>query len=113
MNLEGEAIKLICSVEPKLERTPPNNPGFDLVERNDTGEAVKWVEVIAMKEDLHQRPVGISRTQFEYAQQHREGYWLYIVGVCGDTGKGSYPAYPEPSRQGTDIYVRPRLGLGG
>ena len=79
MNLEEEAIKLICSVEPELQRTPPNNPGFDLIKRNDTGESVKWVEVKAMKEDLHQRPVGISHTQFEYAQQHREGYWLYIV----------------------------------
>lgn len=83
MNLEEEAIKLICSVEPELERTPPNNPGFDLVEHNDTDEAVKWVEVKAMKEDLYQRPAGISRTQFEYARQHGEGYWLYIVEFAG------------------------------
>jgi hypothetical protein len=32
-----------------------------------------------MTGNLEQRPVALSRTQFEYAQEHGESYWLYIV----------------------------------
>ena len=36
-----------------------------------------------MKGDLRQRPVGISRVQFEHARNHGEAYWLYIVEYAG------------------------------
>jgi hypothetical protein len=32
-----------------------------------------------MTGSLEDRPVGLSRTQFEYAQKHGEEYWLYVV----------------------------------
>ena len=83
MDLEEKAIERILSGEPGLERMPTNNPGFDLIEHNGAGEPVKWVEVKAMKGELRQRPVGMSRVQFEYARNHGEAYWLYIVEYAG------------------------------
>lgn len=28
---------------------------------------------------LNDRPIGISRTQFEWAKKHRDRFWLYVV----------------------------------
>ena len=77
--LEENAIKIILVREPKLSRTPTNNPGFDLVAMDDGGAQIKWVEVKAMKGTLKDRPVGLSRTQFDYARAHGNAYWLYVV----------------------------------
>ncbi len=84
MNLEDKAIELIIGQEPELKRTPKNNPGFDLTELGSDGEPVKWVEVKAMKGTLRDRPVGLTRTQFEWAQDHGWSYWLYVVERAGD-----------------------------
>ena len=32
-----------------------------------------------MKGTLKNRPVGLSKTQFECAQRNQDGYWLYVV----------------------------------
>ncbi len=79
MALEGKAIELVMSGELGLQRTPTNNPGFDLVQKGAEGNPIKWVEVKAMKGSLGDRPVGLSRRQFEFAQARGEAYWLYIV----------------------------------
>ena len=36
-----------------------------------------------MTGSLHDRPVGMSHTQFEHAQKHGEAYWLYVVEHAG------------------------------
>jgi hypothetical protein len=79
MALEEKAIALIVGVEPVLHRTPAGNPGYDLFEASEDGQTVRWVEVKAMAGDLHGRPVGLSRTQFDWAREHGDAYWLYIV----------------------------------
>jgi hypothetical protein len=79
LELEALAIDRILRDEPLLQRTPLNNPGFDLIETNVAGRPMRWVEVKAMTGNLENRPVGISRTQFLAAQEYGEQYWLYIV----------------------------------
>ena len=83
MNLEDYAIELIIGLEPELRRTPMNNPGFDLMELGPDGEPIRWVEVKAMRGTLRDRPVGLSRTQFEWAQKHESQFWLYVVERAG------------------------------
>ncbi|MEO8681224.1 MAG: DUF3883 domain-containing protein [Vicinamibacterales bacterium] len=85
MALEEKAIALILAGEPNLRRTPTHNPGFDLFEaaRQD-GRPVRWVEVKAMTGGLDNRPVGLSRTQFDCAREHGDAYWLYVVEHAGD-----------------------------
>ena len=84
MKLEEQAITLILDDEPMLRRTPPNNAGFDLTEPNAAGETVRWIEVKAMRGTLKDHPVGLSITQFKFAQQQQEAYWLYIVENAGN-----------------------------
>jgi len=40
---------------------------------------VRWVEVKAMTGTLDNRPVTMSRPQFDCAREHGENYWLYVV----------------------------------
>ena len=84
MALEKDAIALILSDEPDWQRTPTHNPGFDLFKVADDGEECSWCEVKAMTGSLHDHPVGVSHTQFKYAQEEGDAYWLYVVERAGD-----------------------------
>ncbi|HYP12653.1 MAG TPA: DUF3883 domain-containing protein, partial [Bryobacteraceae bacterium] len=83
MVLEAQAIALILSHEPEWQRTPTNNPGFDLFEAGEDGKLTRWCEVKAMSAGLRDRPVGLSHTQFECAREHGDAYWLYVVEHAG------------------------------
>jgi hypothetical protein len=81
--LEAKAIDLILSREPDWRRTPTHNPGFDLFEAGSDGQSIRWCEVKAMTGCLEDRPVGLSRTQFECARERAGAYWLYAVERAG------------------------------
>lgn len=87
MKIEDQAITLIISLEPRLQRTPDGNPGFDLFEANGTGQQVRWVEVKSMTGSLKNRPVGLSCTQFDYARAKGDAFWLYVVEHATDSEK--------------------------
>lgn len=97
MTLEEKAIQLILSSEAKLRRTPTNNPGFDLFEANKRGKPIRWIEVKAMTGCLEDRPVGLSRTQFDCARKHGEAFWLYIVEYAGDEKNARIVRIQDPA----------------
>ena len=84
MALETKAINFILSVEPYWQRTPTGNPGFDLFAEAVKGQAARWCEVKAMTGSFADRPVGLSRTQFECARKHGTSYWVYVVEYAGN-----------------------------
>jgi uncharacterized membrane protein YgcG len=84
MQIEGRAIDLIIGLEPGLRRTPEGNPGFDLFEVDSSGRQIRWVEVKSMTGTLQDRPVGLSRTQFDCAREKGDAYWLYVVERATD-----------------------------
>jgi hypothetical protein len=96
MALEEKAIVFILAHEPNLQRTAKQNPGFDLFEADADDQPTKWVEVKAMTGDLHGRPVGLSRTQFDCAGEHREAFWLYVVEHAGDPTKARIVRIRDP-----------------
>jgi len=83
MALEAKAIELIRAREPLWEPTLTHNPGFDLFEPGPDGRPIRWCEVKAMSGGMEDRPVGLSRTQFECAREHGSAYWLYVVERAG------------------------------
>ncbi len=88
MALEQRAIALILRREPQWKRTAMNNRGFDLYKGSDPEHATRWCEVKAMTGGLVDRPVGLSRAQFDCAREHGEAYWLYVVEYAGtDTAR--------------------------
>lgn len=102
MALEAKAIDLIRAREPSLKPTPVGNKGFDLVETDANDEPERWVEVKAMKGCLEDRPVGLSSVQFEFARQHGDQYWLYVVEHAGDRDRARILKIKDPvGRSGT------------
>lgn len=100
--LENRAIEFIRSREPLLKVMPAGNKGFDLVETDVNNEPERWIEVKAMKGSLEDRPVGLSSVQFEFARQHGEQYWLYIVEHAGDVARSRIVKIGNPAgRAGT------------
>ncbi len=97
MELEEKAIALILTLESRLQRTHTHNPGFDLFEAGQNGQPIRWIEVKAMRGELRDRPVGLSRTQFEYAQEHGEAYWLYVVEYAGDEKRARIVCIQNPA----------------
>jgi hypothetical protein len=97
MELEEKAIALICSREPKLRRTPQSNPGFDLFEEGADGTPSRWIEVKAMTADLQARPIGLSKMQFDWACQHGDAYWLYVVEHAGELDRASIIRIQDPA----------------
>ena len=97
IDLEDKSIELILTEEPKLKRTPTNNPGFDLTESGPDEQPTKWIEVKAMAGTLRDRSVGLSRTQFEYAQEHGKAYWLYVVENAGDAQQARIIRIQDPA----------------
>jgi hypothetical protein len=85
MALEASAISIIRECEPVLQIMPQGNEGFDLLEADMNGEPERWIEVKAMTGGLKDRPVGLSKVQFEFARRHGEQYWLYIVEHAGES----------------------------
>ena len=84
MALEEKAIGVILQSEPFWQRTPALNPGYDLFEKGENGEPSRWCEVKAMTGSLDHRSVGLSHTQFDFARQHGDQFWLYIVEHTDD-----------------------------
>ena len=103
MELEEKAINLITAFDPRLQRTATNNPGFDLFEAGPSGDPMKWVEVKAMRGGLDDRPVFLSRTQFDAAWIHGEAYWLYIVEYASIPEKAALLRIQDPAGKGMNF----------
>ena len=97
MAIEERAIQAILNQEPNLQRTPVHNPGYDLLEANKDGTPVRWIEVKAMSGTLRDRPVGLSRTQFDWAQRHGSAYWLYVVENAARNGSVRIVRIQDPA----------------
>lgn len=99
MALEEKAIKLILAREPEMrwQRTPSYNPGFDLYQVDEQGQKIRWCEVKAMTGSLQDRPVGLSRKQFDYARKQGGAYWLYIVECAGDENETRIVRIQDPA----------------
>ena len=96
MALEDKAIEFICSRETGWQRTPTHNPGFDLYEIGPDDQPTRWCEVKAMTGCLTDRPVGLSRTQFDCAREHGDAYCLYVVERTG-TDSARIVRIPDPA----------------
>ena len=96
MELEAAAIEFILSREPDWRRTLPNNAGFDLYRGASMTAATEWCEVKAMTGSLEDRPVGLSRVQFEWARERGDAYWLYVVERAG-TGDAQTVRIQDPA----------------
>jgi Domain of unknown function (DUF3883) len=67
---------------PALE--PHNNPGFDVTSFSVTGELLRHIEVKSTDGPWDEMGVGLSPRQLEFAEDHPETFWLYVVEYATD-----------------------------
>jgi len=96
MAIESQAIDKIIALDPSLQRTPDGNPGFDLYETDAAGKPIRWVDVKSMTGSLADRPVGLSRIQFDCARDRGAAYWLYVVEHATNTEKARILRIQDP-----------------
>lgn len=99
MQLESKAIDKILQHEPTLKHTEAGNKGFDLYEAHGSGNITRWVEVKSMTGSLNDRPVGMSRAQFDLASEKGDAYWLYVVERAAEIGNARILKIQNPAGQ--------------
>lgn len=99
MKIEEVAIDRIIAREPQLARTAAGNAGFDLFEPGPDRAPNRWVEVKAMTGSLKDRPVGLSKPQFDLAAQKGDAFWLYVVERASDDDQFRILRIQDPARK--------------
>ena len=99
MAREDKALRYIRKIEPEWEQTEQGNPGFDLYQTDADGEIVRWCEVKSLSGAWGDRPVTMSHTQFEWAQEKGDAYWLYVVEHADDPDQIRILRIQDPAGQ--------------
>jgi uncharacterized protein DUF3883 len=97
MQIEAKAIRKILDLEPDLRQTAGGNKGFDLYKEDDAGNTIRWVEVKSMTGSLKDRPVGMSRAQFNLASEKRAAFWIYVVEYALDIETANVLRIQDPA----------------
>lgn len=97
MELESRAIDMIVHGESSLTRADEGNKGFDLFEADDSGSPFRWVEVKSMTGSLNDRPIGMSRAQFDFASAKGDAFWLYVVEYASDNNRARILRIQNPA----------------
>ncbi len=78
------------------EVMPHENPGFDVISRDDADRIVRHIEVKSTAGGWDDMGVGLTRPQFEFAQQHRDTFWLYVVEHALDASRARVIRIADP-----------------
>ena len=62
---------------PKVQ--PHTNPGFDIDSCDSNGNTLRYIEVKGLGGEWGERGVTMSHMQFDWARQHKDRSWLYVV----------------------------------
>ncbi|MEU4515117.1 DUF3883 domain-containing protein [Nonomuraea wenchangensis] len=79
------------------EVMPHNNPGFDVLSHDDSGRILRHIEVKSTTDAWDEMGVGLSRTQFQFGQQHSETFWLYVVEYALDDARARIARIADPA----------------
>ncbi len=69
----------LLSKDNYFEKAPPNNPGFDIWEKDFQGNIVRYIEVKALTGRWGTLGAGITKVQLEFALQYGAKWWLIVI----------------------------------
>jgi len=82
------AIDYVVAKERDDGRAPEvmshTNPGFDVDSRDANGRTLRYIEVKGLGGEWGERGVTMSKTQFDFAREHKDQSWLYVVEFACD-----------------------------
>jgi len=76
--LENKEILLISKTN-YFQQAPTNNKGFDIYEKDASGQIIRYIEVKTLTGQWGQGGVGVTKDQLEFAQKQKDKWWLLIV----------------------------------
>jgi len=62
-----------------FEKAPTNNKGFDIYEKDASGQTIRYIEVKTLTGQWGQGGVGITEHQLDFAQKLKDKWWLFVV----------------------------------
>jgi hypothetical protein len=99
--IDQAGIRQVAAVEREAGRHPEvmahNNPGFDVTSRDDSGEVLRHIEVKSTSGEWDDMGVPLSRRQFDFAQEHPDTFWLYVVEHALDDTKARVVRIANPA----------------
>jgi hypothetical protein len=112
LEIEEAAIAAILIEEPELQRTPPNNEGFDLFTTNDE----KFVEVKSLLGAWTTRNTAkLTWPQMRMAYKAQDKYWIYVVEFAEDNARRNINRIHHPFSHNMRFSFSPdvwRAGIG-
>ena len=98
--VDQAGVRRVAEFEREAGRRPEvmahENPGFDVISRDDAGRILRHIEVKSTAGGWDDMGVGLTPTQFEFAQQHRETFWLYVVEHALDHSRARVIRIADP-----------------
>jgi hypothetical protein len=108
-NLRIEALSrdAVCAYEKKCGRVPTQmaqtNPGYDVTSTNPLTDEKRFIEVKGVNGEWNVTGVGLSKLQFNNAQDFGDEYWLYVVEFVSDAENKRIHPIQNPANKVTSF----------
>lgn len=103
-DVEEAAISRVLAYEKRHDRsaedvneTRANNPGYDVISRDASGNPLRYIEVKGCGGAWGSAGVGVSAPQFNEARRRGEEFWLYVVEHAEDDNAYCLYAIQNPA----------------
>lgn len=70
---------LLLSKNNFFQKAPSNNKGYDISEKDNNGQIIRYIEVKTLTGQWGQGGVGITEHQLEFAQKEKDKWWLFVI----------------------------------
>ena len=78
-----------------------NNKGFDILEKNSTGEIVRYIEVKTLTGEWRKGGVAVTSSQLKFALDH-DNWWLFVIENI-NTQNTTVHIFENPVQQGKQL----------
>lgn len=100
--IEAASRAAVCAYEKgrgrEADEMPQTHPGYDIISRNVGSEEIeRYIEVKGTSGEWNKRGVGLSRLQFNNAQDFGDRFWLYVVEFALDEEDARVHAIQSPA----------------
>lgn len=70
---------LVLSKTNDFQKAPTNNKGFDIYEKDMSGQTIRYIEIKTLTGPWAEGGVGITKHQLDFAQKQKDKWWLFVV----------------------------------
>lgn len=109
--VDAAGVAIVLAYERTCGRDPEeqahNNPGFDVLSKNQAGDIVRRIEIKSIGGAWIDFGVWMSATQMEDNRASGDDYWLYVVEHADDPDAATLHRIQNPAGQATKFGFDP------